>query len=140
MRQLSVRLQVRHQLLLLILLLLLCSGFTCKHSALQTSTGVAASLTALQDGEIALHDNHTVTDTEHVTLEKGFKLLFQEDKVVRQCIYSIDAPTCVDSGIAAINNFVTSDVNGIKNPDSQTKMKLLAQAVIASLNTLKAAL
>jgi len=95
---------------------------------------------ALQDAEIALYNQKQITPDEHRLLQEGFKTLFQTDKSVRQCIYTTDAPGCVDAGIQAVNYFVTSKANGIKNPDSQKQMVILSQAVLISLNTLKAAL
>lgn len=125
---------------LLLALVLLASGFTCHHAALQSSTGVAASLKALQDGEITLHQQGTVSDSEHRMLQEGFKTIAQEDKVVRQCIYDSGAGGCVDEGIATVQNFLDSKVNGVKNPDSRKQIQLLGQSLITALNTLKAAL
>lgn len=131
----------RKAVFLVVVLSLLLSGYTCnKQKALQTSSGVAASLKALQDGEIAAHQQGQVTDAEHRLLQEGLKSIAQEDKVVRQCIYASGAQSCVDSGIATVQVFLDSKVNGIKNPDSRVKMQLLGQSVITSLNILKGAL
>lgn len=122
-----------------ILALTLCA-FTCSHTAATASHGVAASLNALQSAEIALYNAKQVTPSEHLTLEQGFKTLAQEDKAVRQCIATTDVPSCVDGGINAVNSFLASGVNGIKNPDSKQQIQLLGQALVTSLTTLKAAL
>jgi hypothetical protein len=131
---------VLQPIIYLAVLVTLLSAFTCHHQALQTSAGVAASLQALQQSEISLHTLGKVSDDEHRLLQEGFKTLYQTDKSVRQCLYTTNAPGCVDSAISAVNAFVSSKANGIKNPDSRQQITLLAQAVITSLNTLRAAI
>lgn len=127
-------------LILTFLLLLLCSGFTCNHRAAQISLGVAASLKAAQNGEINLHNAKQISDDEHRTLQEGFKTLFQVDKDVRVCIANTNVSACVDTGTAAVNDFLNSKVNGIKNPDSKQAIQLLGQSIIIALTSLKAAL
>jgi hypothetical protein len=46
----------------------------------------------------------------------------------------------VDAGIDAVNIFLNSKVNGIKNPDSKAALQVSGQAVITALTALKAAL
>jgi hypothetical protein len=125
---------------LVLLVALLLAGFTCNHQAAQVSLGVAASVNNLQSAEIRLHDIGKITDDEHRLLMEGFKTLAQTNIDVRRCIATTNTPTCVDAGINSINDFVDSKANGIKDPDSRTQMKLLAQAVITSLVALKSAL
>jgi hypothetical protein len=72
--------QRRTILPLLLVTLLLCSGFTCKHKALQTSAGVAASLKALQDSEISLYSVKPGYCRRAPNLQEGFKTLAQTDK------------------------------------------------------------
>lgn len=129
-------------LILVLAIVQLTAGFACnKTKSLQTSMGVAASLQAMQQGEIGMHNLGKIDDPEHRLLQQGFIVLAKSDKDVRQCIYISGLPSCVDVGINAVNNLIASPaVVGIKNPDAQQQMKLLGQSLIVSLNTLKAAL
>lgn len=129
-------------LVLVLSLTVLSSGFSCnRHKALQTSLGVAASLKAMQDSEIALHNAGKVDDVEHRLLQQGFIVLAKSDKDVRQCIAVSGAATCVDIGINAVNNLLAAPaVVGIKNPESKQTMQLAGQSLVTSLNILKGAL
>lgn len=130
---------MRKLMYLLPIVLLLCSGFTCHQSA-RISHGVAVSINDLQAAEISLHGLGQISDDEHRSLEQGFKTLAQADLSVRRCIASSGAPGCVDGAIDAVNALSSSTIIGVKNPDSKKQLQLLAQALIASLNTLRAAL
>jgi hypothetical protein len=129
-------------IIVITILVMTLSGFSCsRHQAMQTSAGIAASLKAMQDTEISLHNTGKVDDEEHRLLQQGFIFLAHADKDVRQCIYLSGAPTCVDAGINSVHNLLASPaVVGIKNHDSQQQMQLAGQALINSLNILKAAL
>jgi hypothetical protein len=119
----------------------LLSGFSCHHKSMQTSLGVSASLAALQNETDSLYKSGKIDYDENQLLEKQFKVLAQTSKDVRQCIYVSNTGSCVDVGINAINNMLAAHaVVGIKNPDSRNQIKALAEAVILSLNGLKAAL
>lgn len=124
----------------LTLTLLFLPGFIC-NKAMQSSVGVAASLKAFQDGEIAMHNIGKISDDEHTTLQKSFIMLAETDKQVRQCIYTSGSGDCVDIAVTAVNQVLSSPtVVGIKNPDSKQQIQLLGQSLITALNTLKAAL
>lgn len=119
---------------------LLLAAFTC-HQAMQTSVGVAASLKAMQDGEIGLHNIGKIDDGEHRLIQQRFKALAQTDKSVRQCIYLQGGGACVDPGITAVQSMLESpEVIGIKNDDSRKQIEVLGQSLLTSLNALKAAL
>ena len=132
---------MKFKLVSIILLVgLISSGFTCSHKAAITSRGVAASLVALQDSEIALHDQKEITDQEHMVIQEGFIAIAQAGIQVNRCIGAGTGAVCVDSGIAAVQTFINSPVAGIKNPASKAEITLAAQALITSLTVLKGAL
>lgn len=125
---------------LVLVIAITLSAFTCSHKAASTSRGVAASLVALQDSEIALHKQGRITDPEHELLQQGFISLGEAGIQVDKCIGAGGSPACVDTGIAMVDIFINSKANGIKNPDSKAAIIAAATALKSSLLVLKGAL